>query len=183
MSKIWDEDVEIHCYQENDRFSQEHCTCITIFITWMKVWGIDYGFMTLRWKYTTFLELVELVRPYIEHQHTRYIISFHVTKVVIMVLRKLTKSLDDVEVGETFACMYSIVYKCILLVCHAFADRVKLLKYILKYLHVLGLQYYSMLPQHQWATKYVWGDGRNTLQIIQTTTIIYPNWLLVWTWY
>ena len=45
-----------------------------------------------------------------------------------MVLNKLAKGLNNVEVGEIFACGGSIMYKYILLVCHALADRDKLLK-------------------------------------------------------
>ncbi len=57
-----------------------------------------------------------------------------------MVLHKLAKGLDNVEVGKIFACGGSTVCKYILLVCHALADRDKLLKtYIVAYLQVLGL--------------------------------------------
>ena len=78
-----------------------------------------------RMKYATFLELVELWRPYIEHQHTRYPKTLHVTKVVAIVLNKFVKGLNNVEVGEIFAGGGSTVYKHTLLVCHALADRIK----------------------------------------------------------
>ena len=45
-----------------------------------------------------------------------------------MVLHKLAKCLDNVEVGKIFACGSSIVYRYTLLMCHALADKSKLLK-------------------------------------------------------
>ena len=79
-------------------------------------------------KYATFLELVEVLRPYIQHQHTRYIEALLVTKAIAMVLHKLAKCLDDVEVDKIYACGSSIVYKYTLLICDALADEDKLLK-------------------------------------------------------
>ena len=73
-----------------------------------RLWIHDF-----RMKYATFLELVKL-RPYITHEHTRYIEPLHVTKAVVMVLHKLTKGLDNLEAGEIFACGGSSVYKYIL---------------------------------------------------------------------
>jgi len=64
-----------------------------------------------RMKYTTFLELVELLRSYIQHQNTQYREALTVTKAVAMVLHKLAKDLDNVGVGEIFACGNFIVFK------------------------------------------------------------------------
>ena len=85
-----------------------------------------------RIKYATLLELVEVLRPYIQHQHTRYKEALPVTKAVAIVLRKLAKGFDNVEVDEIFACGSSIVYKYILLICHALADKDKLVKTYIK---------------------------------------------------
>ena len=41
-----------------------------------------------RMKYATFLELVEVLRPYIQHQHTRYREALSVTKAVAIVIHK-----------------------------------------------------------------------------------------------
>ena len=79
-------------------------------------------------QYITILNSVELLRPYIQHQHTRYREALLVTKVVATVLHKLAKGLHNVEVGEIFACRVSIVCKYMLLVCHALAYRDKVLK-------------------------------------------------------
>ena len=51
-----------------------------------RLWIRDF-----RMKYATFLELVEVLRPYIQHQHTRYIEALPVTKAAAMVLYKLAK--------------------------------------------------------------------------------------------
>ena len=83
-----------------------------------RLWIRDF-----RMKYATLLELVELLRPYIEHQHTQYNEALHVSKAVAMVLHKLAKFFDNVEIGEIFECGDSTMYKYILLVCHALADR------------------------------------------------------------
>ena len=98
------------------------------------VYNMNEGVMDRLWirdfrmKYATFLELVKLLRLYIEHQHTRYREALPVIKAVAMVLlHKLAKDLVNVEVGKIFACEGS-VYKYTLLVCHALADREKLLK-------------------------------------------------------
>jgi hypothetical protein len=45
-----------------------------------------------------------------------------------VVVHKLAKGLDNVEVDEIFACGNSTVYKYTLLICHALADKDKLLK-------------------------------------------------------
>ena len=45
-----------------------------------------------------------------------------------MVLHKLAKGLDNVEVGEIFACGSFTEYKYTLLICHALANKDKLLK-------------------------------------------------------
>ena len=88
-----------------------------------RLWIRDF-----RMKYATFLELVAVLRPYIQHQDTRYREALPITKAVAMVLHKLAKGLDNVEVGEIFACGSSTVYKYTLLICHALADKDKLLK-------------------------------------------------------
>ena len=49
-----------------------------------RLWICDF-----RMKYATFLELVEVLRPYIQHQHTRYREALPVTKAIAMVLHKL----------------------------------------------------------------------------------------------
>jgi hypothetical protein len=46
-----------------------------------RLWIHDF-----RMKHATFLELVEVLRPYIQHQHTRYREPLPVTKPVAMVL-------------------------------------------------------------------------------------------------
>ena len=79
-------------------------------------------------KYTTFLELVELLRPYIRHQHTQYREEFFITKTIAKVLHKLAKGLDNVKVGKFFGCGSSTVYKFTLLICHTLADNDKLLE-------------------------------------------------------
>ena len=52
------------------------------------LWICDF-----RMKYATFLELVEVLRPYIQHQHTRYKEAFPLTKELAIILHKLEKVL------------------------------------------------------------------------------------------
>ena len=81
----------MYIFQENDQWvfprSLHRWTAI-----YNNVYNMNEGVRDRLWirdfrmKYATFLELVEVLRPYIQHQHTRYREPLPVTKPVAMVL-------------------------------------------------------------------------------------------------
>lgn len=99
----------------------------------MQVWKSDPALLDAKWlenyrmSYMTFEELVEQLRPYIEHQNTKWREAVPVDKAVAMVLFRLAHGHAPKFVGRFYGLGGSTVIKYTNLIIDALSDQNKLL--------------------------------------------------------
>jgi hypothetical protein len=102
-----------------------------------KIWRTSPALLDSKWKqyyrmpYTTYLELVEELRPWMERQNTRFRAAIPIKKAVAMVLYRLAKGHAPRDVADRFGVGTTTVHEYTHLMCSILADHTKLLrKYI-----------------------------------------------------
>jgi hypothetical protein len=96
------------------------------------VWNFDsevrdgLWFQEYRMTYTSFLNLVEFLRPYVEHETTNYRAAIEVDRAIAMVLNKLAFGFSNRHVANNYCVGQSTVWKYTFIVTEALANPKKL---------------------------------------------------------